>query len=58
MSRDRAARKDYVTGLVLLFLLGIVLLPVGGVIVVGLLFPFIVVGAIVLAIVSVFTRRR
>ena len=58
MARDRIARKDYATGLVALFILGIVLLPVGGVIILGLLAPFIIVGLIIMAIASLFTGHR
>lgn len=62
MSRDRIRRRDAATGLVGLFLLGIVLLPVGGVIIIGLLAPILIagliVGLIVMAIASLFTGRR
>ena len=57
MSGDRIARKDYATGLISVLVLGIVLLPVGGVIIVGLLAPFIISGLLVMAILSMFTRR-
>lgn len=58
MSKDGVRRRDYATGLVALFVLGIALLPVGGVIVLGLLAPFWIAGLLVMAIVSVFRPRR
>ncbi len=58
MARNDVRRRDYVTGLVAMFVLGIVLLPVGGVIILGLLAPFWIAGLLVSAVVSMFRPRR
>jgi len=56
MTRNRIRRRDYATGLSGIVLLAIVLLPVGGVIVLGLLTPFIIAGLLIMAAISLFTR--
>ena len=58
MARSSARRRDYAAGLVALFVLGIALLPVGGVILLGLLAPFWIAGLILMAIASPFRPRR
>lgn len=58
MASNGVRRRDYATGLIALFLLGIALLPVGGVIVLGLLAPFWIAGLLVMTIISVFRTRR
>jgi uncharacterized membrane protein YphA (DoxX/SURF4 family) len=58
MSRDRFGRKDYATGMVAVLVLGIALLPVGGVIIVGLLTPFIIFGLLIITSASLFARNR
>jgi hypothetical protein len=57
MTRNQVRRRDYATGLVGVFLLLIVLLPVGGVIVLGLTAPLWIAAVLVLAVVSLFRRR-
>ena len=56
MTGKRVTRRDYATGLVSLFIMGLVLLPVGGVIIVGLLTPFLVAGLLIAVVASLFRR--
>jgi hypothetical protein len=58
MTGSGVRRRDYATGLAALFILGIALLPVGGVIILGLLAPFWIAGLLVMAIASLFRPRR
>lgn len=56
MTRDRVRRRDHATGFMGIALLGIVLLPVRGMIIRGLLTPFVSVGLLIMAVASLFTR--
>lgn len=56
MNRSGIQRRDYATGLVALFFLAIVLLPVGGVLLLGLLAPIWITALIVGALASMFKR--
>jgi uncharacterized membrane protein YphA (DoxX/SURF4 family) len=58
MARNLLARKDYATGTVVLSIIAIMLLPVGGIVVLGLLAPFIIVGLIVTTLASMITGHR
>lgn len=58
MAKDRIQRRDYATGLTALFVLSIMLLPVGGVILLGLLAPFWIAVLLIMAILSPFRKIR